>query len=63
MKFQEAVYDPKLYEQVTSVLVMEVAGICLTLTEPVSSHARQRCPLNIELTSTGYFTAFHVGFP
>jgi len=63
MKFQEAVYETKLCEQVTSVLAIEVAGICLTLTEPVLSHARQRCPLNVELTSTGYFTAFHVGLP
>jgi hypothetical protein len=44
MKFQEAVYEIILCKQDTSVLFMEVADTCLTLTEPVSSHNRQRFP-------------------
>ena len=44
MKFQEAVYETKLCEQDTYVLIMEVAGICLTVTEQMSSHNRQRFP-------------------
>ena len=45
MKYQDAVYETKLCEQDTCVLIMELVGVCLTLTEQVSSHTRQRCPL------------------